>query len=148
MPGLHRAAKGGSMSAVRLEEAARALGVSTASLRRWIDKGCPVARRGARGRGRAALVDPEQVRTWRDGGTDAAMLCFASRLPELLAGAVSEAHRLADGVDKRRLAGVLAATWYICTTRLLDDLRAAGVDVAEVERLPLEVEMLRKIASK
>lgn len=56
------------MSGVPIAQAAQALDVSSITLRRWIAQGCPVARRGGRGRGRATLVDVQAVRAWREGG--------------------------------------------------------------------------------
>lgn len=60
---------GASVSAVPLQEAAGELGVSSITLRRWIAQGCPVARRGGRGRGNSTLIVPDAVKTWRDGET-------------------------------------------------------------------------------
>lgn len=64
---LRRARMGGGMTALAIPDAASELGVSTCTLRRWIAAGCPVARRGGRGRGRLTMVDPERVRAWRAG---------------------------------------------------------------------------------
>jgi len=71
---------------------------------------------------------------------------IADTLPEVLACAITESHRLAAGVDKRQLAGVLAATWAMVTTAALDHLRELNPHVPEVETLPDEIERLRKIA--
>lgn len=50
---------------VPLATAAAQLGVSAASLRRWVrEEGCP-ALLGGRGRGKGYRVDPEAVRAWR-----------------------------------------------------------------------------------
>lgn len=53
------------MTGLPIQPAARELGVGTATLRRWMRDGAPVARRGGRGRGRAALIDPESIRAWQ-----------------------------------------------------------------------------------
>ena len=84
------------MTARPLPEAARALGVSTSTLRRWMQAGAPVARRGRRGRGCRALLDPVAVQAWREGergDADAALRDLAGRLPELIGDAMAEAFR-------------------------------------------------------
>lgn len=65
------------MTGLPLPAAARELGVSVPTLRRWLRQGAPQAARGRRGRGHAATIDPEQVRAWRAGarsGADAGRL--------------------------------------------------------------------------
>lgn len=57
------------MTALPLEQAAHELGVKPRTLQRWTREGCPVAQRGRRGRGHAALIDPDAVRQWRDANT-------------------------------------------------------------------------------
>lgn len=133
------------MTGLPVAAAARELGIKSGTLRRWIRQGCP-AQHGRRGRGHATSVDPEQVRAWR--GADprgAAVMEIADTLPEVLACAITESHRLAAGVDKRQLAGILAATWAMVTTAALDHLRELNPHVPEVGTLPDEIERLRKI---
>lgn len=136
-----------------LKQAARELDVSVSCLRRWIDAGAPVARSGRRGRNGAALVAPEAVARWRasrgvsmDTARKQAASELAARLPELLAGAFAEAHAAIVGPDKRRAAGYLAGAWYLCATRLTDELREVNCDVPEIDALPPEIARLRKIA--
>jgi len=134
---------------IPLDRAAAALGIRTGTLRRWVREGCPVVVRGRRGRGQAALVDPQQVREWREAGArEQAALALAGAVPLVLAGATVEAWRCANGLDKRRLAGVLAATWYMQTTGLLDYLREQCPSVPDVgaDSVPHEIETLQKIA--
>lgn len=103
--------------------------------------------RGRRGRGQAALVDPDQVREWRESGArEQILLALASSVPTVLAVATVESWRMAAGLDKRRLAGVLAGTWYTQTTSVLDHLRTQCPSVPDVDVLPAEIEQLRKIA--
>lgn len=137
------------MNAVPIPDAARALGISPATLRRWIRRGCPVAVRGRRGRGLATLVDPGEVRAWRQaGGREAALLALASSLPDVLAGGIEKAHQLAEGTDKRRLAGILAATWFVASARVLEHLHELHPAIAPDPRcVPDQVERLRKIAN-
>lgn len=133
------------MTGLPLHDAARALGIRPGTLRRWIRQGCP-AQRGRRGRGNSTLVNPESVRQWREADpVGVAILEIADALPETLAGAIAQSHRLAQGIDKRQLAGILAATWVMVTTAALDHLRDLNPYVPEIETLPDEIERLRKI---
>lgn len=130
-----------------MESAAAALGIRIGTLRRWMREGCPVVVRGRRGRGQAALVDPDQVREWRQSSErEKILLALASSVPTVLAVATVESWRMAAGLDKRRLAGVLAGTWYTQTTSILDHFRTQCPSVPDVDVLPAEIEQLRKIA--
>ncbi|WP_407352030.1 helix-turn-helix domain-containing protein [Luteimonas sp. R10] len=135
------------MPPLPVADAARILQVRPGTLRRWLREGCPAVRHGRRGRGQAALVDPEQVRLWRDAGDQQrAMLELAGIIPDLLADAAAESLQHAIGVDKRRLAGVLAAAWYVSAARLLDHMRGQCPAVPDVTTIPEQIEVLRKIA--
>jgi hypothetical protein len=136
------------MKAVNVTAAARELGESPGTVRRWVRQGCPVASRGSRGRGRALLLDPEAVRQWRAATTgEALLLSIASAIPGVLADAMAESLRLAQGLDKRRLAGVLAGAWYLGASALLDHLRERCDQVPHVgDVLPAQIQALRKIA--
>jgi hypothetical protein len=130
-----------------LPAAAAALGVSTPTLRRWLRRGAPVARRGGRGPGRAALVDPGAVRAWRNPrtvGVDARVL--AAVLPDKLAQVLAEAHREIDGPHKRAAAGVIAGAWYCATVAILDELRLHDPAIPELDVLPDAIQRLRRIA--
>ena len=130
-----------------LAEAAQALGVRQGTLRRWIRQGCPVASRGRRGRGHAVLLDPAAVRQWREAGErERIFLELAAAVPHVLAHAAAKSFRLAEGLDKRRLAGALAATWYVSASAVLDHLRQQCPAVPEVADVPEEIASLRKIA--
>ena len=127
--------------------AAAALGVSLPTLKRWIRDGCPVARRGRRGRGGAALVDPDAVQAWRRAarGEDA-LVELAGRLPEIVGAAMAQAFRLAP--DKRgSTAWVAVAGWQLATGAVLDHLRAQGVEITDPP-IPESIEQLRQIAAK
>src|SRR5690606_31797540 len=144
--------KGGGMSADDLRgllpivDAASALSVPAGTLRRWIREGCPHVP-GRRGRGCATLVDVQAVKQWRQANDrDALLQELAAALPDVLAAASVESWRLAEGIDKRKLAGITAATWYVCTSAVLDHLREQCPAVPELARLPDEIERLRKIA--
>ena len=102
---------------------------------------------GSRGRGHAVTVDIDQVREWRDADErEAVILEIASALPMVLADAMASAHAMAEGIPPRKLAGVLAATWYVATTAVLDHLRERHSSVPEVTAMPESVERLQKIA--
>lgn len=135
------------MTGLPIAQAARAMGERPGTVRRWVREGCPVTRRGARGRGRATELDPDEVRRWRQADArEAVVLELAGHLPEMLAVATAESWRLATGIDKRRLAGVLCALWYLCSTAILDRLREQCPSVPDLTRLPERIEALQKIA--
>lgn len=129
-----------------IPEAARAIGCKPGTLRRWIREGCP-ATHGRRGRGHAAQVDPDQVRAWLGADArDRALREIAAALPDLIARAVVESWQQAEGVDKRRLAGLLCATWYVTAGRVSDYLRDMNPDIPRLSSTPDEIVRLRKIA--
>lgn len=137
--------------AVSIPDAAAALDVSEATLRRWIAAGAPQARRGGRGRGRAALVDPHAVAAWhRAQGPQARPMdtleTLAADLPDVLAQAAWAAFMECDGPQRRQLAGVLAAAWYLAACAVADRIRRDAPDIADPEHLPEPIERLRKIA--
>lgn len=137
------------MNAVPIPDAARALGISPATLRRWMREGCPVASRGRRGRGLAAMINPGEVRAWRQAGErEAVLLALASSLPDVLAGGIEKAHQLAEGTDKRRLAGILAGAWFLASAAILETLHELHPAIAPDPRaVPDKIERLRKIAN-
>ena len=136
------------MTALPLAAAARELGVGPATLKRWVRDGAPVAHRGRPGRGYATLVDVDRVRAWRGAGErDAVLIELATRLPDVLADAMFEAWQRANGVDKRRLAGVMAAGWFVGASKILDVLHELHRDIQPDPRdVPEPIDRLRKIA--
>src|SRR5690554_4975468 len=105
------------MSAAPVHEAAQALGVRPGTLRRWLRDGCPVARRGGRGRGRATLVDVCEVARWRDARErspcEAVLIGLAADVPEIVADATLCALAAASpltqgGGERNRLQRALA----------------------------------------
>jgi len=128
--------------------AARELGISTQTLRRWLRQGAPQARRGRRGRGGRALVDPAAVAAWRGGGKASGadfLTVFACEVPELVAVAVLEAHQRVEGPHKRATAGVLAGAWYLVSVALLDRLRRDVPGLADPATVPPQIAHLRDI---
>lgn len=122
------------MTALPLAAAAAELGASPATLRRWVRQGAPVARRGRSGPGGSTMVCPIAIRAWRaaqSANADAeqvaraALLAFAAGLPDLLAAAVAEAHRLAP--DKRGAAWTACCAWQLAVNAVGDQLEARGV---------------------
>lgn len=138
------------MRARRIADAARELGVSVPTLKRWLRQGAPVAHRGRRGRGCRTLVDPAAIRAWRQAQdadhaqAEAALRTLAGRIPQLLADAVEEAFRLAP--DKRGAAWTACAAWQLSVVAVLDHLRECGADVGDPDTIPESMERLRKIA--
>jgi hypothetical protein len=134
------------MPSLTIDAAAVAMNQKPATVRGWIAHGAPVVRRGARGRGHATLVDPAALDVWRrSDGADRILLEFAARVPALLADVAYDTFLVTSGPHKRASAGSLVAAWYSSTNALLDDLRAHGIDVGEVDRLPDKIVRLRRI---
>ncbi len=130
-----------------IDAAARELDVSPVTLKRWRRLGCPCVP-GRRGRGHATLYDVAAVRAWREANDrDALLMEIATAAPGVLADAALAAFAQIDAPDKRRQAGLLAATWYVLTTALLDHLRTTCAEVPELAGVPEPVERLRKIAA-
>lgn len=136
--------------AVPIKQAASVLGVAPATVWRWIGLGCPVARRGRRGRGGGALLIPGDVEAWRRAraGSGAAdvLRAFAGQIPELVADGVVAAFRDAEGPHKRQLAGSQVACWYSVCCAITDRLRADGIEVSDPSSLPAGIEQLRQVA--
>jgi len=135
-------------SLVPLRAAAAELGIGETTLRRWLRAGAPLSRRGARGRGRAALVDVTAIRAWRQPasvGIDPQVL--AASLPERIATALHDAHRELDGPGKRQAAGVLALAWHVACCAVTDELRRYDPELLDVGDLPASIERLQKIAA-
>lgn len=133
-----------------LAEAARELDVSEATLRRWIATGAPVAQRGRRGRGCRTLICPNAIRQWRAAtGREQVLIELGSALPELLAESVAKSWQEAHGIDKRRLAGILSATWFVAASAVLEQLHRLHPAIAPDPRtLPEPIRRLRKIAAQ
>ena len=139
---------------VTIGQAALALDLPESTLRFWIDRrGCPVARKGGRGRGRATLVDPVAIRRWMDGRDQPTapttehdvMLAYAERLPALLADALYNAWRETDGPAKRQLAASVACAWYQAASAELDRLRDLHPDIPHVTTVPEAIVKLKLI---
>lgn len=144
----------GDVTAVKLADAAAELGLPVSTLQFWISrKGCPVARRGRRGRGGATMVDPVAVRAWlagRDQPTAPTtehdvMLAYAERLPDLLAEAMFAAYCAVESPAKRQLAGTVAVAWYQAINGELDRLRDLWPDVPHVTTVPEAINKLKLI---
>lgn len=120
-----------------IPQAAKILGVHPATLKRWISRGAPVARRGRRGRGGRTLVDVDQVRQWQKGGdAEAVLYRLAADVPHLLADAMAQAHRLAEGPYKRELGQGLCGAWYLANAAIADRLRNEIPNIQEPTDLP------------
>ncbi|MCB4365741.1 helix-turn-helix domain-containing protein [Hydrogenophaga taeniospiralis] len=135
------------MTGLPLAEAAQALDVSPATLRRWIRRGCPVLCRGSRGRGHQMLIDPAQVAAWRQAGdADAMVMELSAQVPETLATAMLQALQQARDVNKIRLASILCGAWYLGASGVLDLLRERNPDIGVEPLEPESIRRLRKIA--
>ncbi|MCR6651802.1 MAG: hypothetical protein NVV73_10085 [Cellvibrionaceae bacterium] len=129
-----------------IEKAAIELGTKPGTLRRYCKQGMP-HQPGGKGRGKAVMVDPAVARHWITAPPDARqVLSIAGDLPSVLATAIFECWQQAEGVNKQRLAGVLAAGWYLAATAVLDRMREHNSAVPDISSLPAEIQYLQKIA--
>ncbi len=136
-----------SIAPVTVAEAAARENVPVGTIKRWIREGAPCVRRGRRGRGQCALLNLQELRAWRVAQTgEALLLALASELPLLLADAATEALQAVDTMPKSKAAGLLAASWYVNATAVLDALRARCPLVPDITDLPEQVRRLQKIA--
>lgn len=132
------------MNAVPISEAAIELEVPPGTLRRWVREGLPVVRRGRPGRGHSTLIDVNAARAWRDGeNCEDMVVTLAAEIPELMASAIWDVHKLSNGPHHGQVANALAAAWYSATTKLLDRLKDDAPEVPEIETLPEKIERLR-----
>lgn len=137
-----------------IDAAARELGVAPVTLRRWARRGCP-HQPGQRGRGGAALFDPEAIRAWlatsaeagSAAGRRALALELSSQLPELMAEAVRAAWCQTDGPDKPRMAGAAALAWYAAALAVAERLRDEDDRVPDPHQ-PAAIRYLRQIARR
>jgi hypothetical protein len=101
-------------AAVKIAEAARALQKDPATLRRWVQRGCPTVNGpGAAGRGHGTEFDLDAVRRWKAGNLG--HLDDAEQLQRLAVGLWDclrrdEVHRLV-GISERQAAEVLALVY-------------------------------------
>jgi hypothetical protein len=101
------------IEALRVPEAAAALGVRPDTLRSWIRHGAPVVQPGGTGPGEGALVDLEALRRWRGRSADDAPLVAIdgdSIARGLLAAYRARLHRDL-GLTDRQAAALLAESW-------------------------------------
>lgn len=127
--------------------AAAALGVHPQTVRHWLRQGAPQGRRGRRGYGCAALLDPEALRAWRAGACAGAVPArvLAAELPELLAAAIHSVFLKVEGPHKREVAGTLAICWLFCSWAARDRLAIVDPDIPEITEVPELIERLRSI---
>lgn len=133
---------------VRIADAAEALGIGPKRLRRLLRTGAPVVRKGRKGRGGATLVDVDAIRQWiaaRDRVDERIPCELAASYPQDLADTLNEAWQRAEGIDKNKLAGVLAATWELATIHHLARLRTYVPDLPDHSDLPESIaQMIRQ----
>lgn len=138
------------MTAQPLAAAAAELGVNCSTLRRWVRRGCPVARRGG-GRGRLTLVDIEAVRAWRRQGDDVRgdfAREIAGKLPELVGDAIAEAHRVGKIHGERDPAWYCCAAWQKALDAVTNRLRDEVPDLPDATAIPASIEQLRQSVKK
>lgn len=120
--------------------------IKPGTIRRWCREGCP-HEKGGRGRGHATLVSVDEVLAWLAASQDQRQAIeLANGVPDWIAKAIFNCWRDAEGMDKRRLAGILTAGWYAASTAVLDAMREKNSAVPDISSLPAEIQHLQKIA--
>jgi len=108
----------GEMSTFPVPIAAPRLKIDASSLRRWIQRGCPVVRKGRRGPGGAALVDLDKVNAWRGRVNGAAGLSaddVLHRIGTALLEAVEQDHvDIRAGFTKEEAAAAFVVAFERC----------------------------------
>jgi excisionase family DNA binding protein len=93
---------------VTIAEAARGLGCSASTVRRWVAKGAPTTFLGSAGRGRGSRVQIEDLTRWRSGGSKLQNGELLERLAEGLMDAFRRDGIAARvGITERQAAGIL-----------------------------------------
>jgi len=96
------------------------------------------------------MVDVDVVRAWRESQSDDALvLGLASALQDVLGEATVKAFLRTTGFDnRRRLARVFVATYYVCACAVRDRLQKVCSRVPPINSLPASIERLKQIAEK
>lgn len=97
------------------------------------------------------MLDVEAIRAWRAMQTrrhvaSDVLTAIAGRVPVLVAGAVDEAFKAAEGPHKRALGDPLALAWYLVVVRLTDEMRIHGAHVNEIREAPASIQRLRDVS--
>jgi len=117
----------GLETGVSLVEAARELGVSVSTIRRWIRDGAPTVSLGGPGRGKGSRVDVQELRAWLAGGTAqcdgaAALRSLEATIREVYAGEVEgmclPAHALI-GIEPIKAAAYLVHFWRVAVPKMI-----------------------------
>lgn len=93
-----------------INRAARELGKSASTVRRWVQRGCPCVRPGEVGRGKGAILNLQDVITWRGGG--GVFQASDDERLEFLAGVLMDVLRRDEiheriGITASEMAGML-----------------------------------------
>ena len=168
------------MSSILLtaEEICAVLGIGRATWYRWKndDNPPPAVLAGRKGRGGAALYDPEEVKAWRrQREADGPLRALMDELPDILGDAIGEAHTDAmrhvpsipweiylsgdswpaptwhhpvglKPEGKRLLAATLAATWSRCLSAVTARAQELGIPEVRRKGQPEAIKRLDKIA--
>ena len=99
---------------VSINEAAKQLNRTPSTVRRWVQKGCPCVSPGETGRGKGAILNLDDVITWRGGGGQVQKQSDDDRL-QFIAGVLMDCwrrdkihNRAGIEISQRQLAGILA----------------------------------------
>ena len=128
-----------TIEALPLAAAARQLGKSPGTLRRWIRSGCP-ALAGGRGHGKGSRVDLAAVRAWRDRkapSSDAQLRDLAAVMLDFYRRGMepdAPGQRVL-GISNPKAAAFLCFLWQYAARRLKAELTAPEIELlAEIAR--------------
>lgn len=132
-----------SRDAVPINIAARQLGKSASTVRRWIQRGCPCVKPGEVGRGKGSILNLADVLAWRAGGI--APADQDNRL-EFVADVLMDSFKRDEitikiGITTRELAGVLALIYQRYYRNLTHEQ-------PDMDKLPDEITQLLAIYIK
>lgn len=108
---------------VSVREAARHFGIDPSTIRREIQRGCPVLCRGSRGPGRGARLDVNAVEQWRraqgrgraSGPTGLTPDEVLQRIAVVLLDSLNQAHvDVRAGISREAAAAALLVVWERC----------------------------------
>jgi len=120
------------------------LGMSRRSLERHLDAGAPQYRRGHRGRGGQALLDPDAIGAWiaqRDGRANGEELIrlFTADVPAIVAAAIARQFASIDGPHKKAIGPELQRLWSEICIELLERARRDAPDLPDVNHVPYDI---------
>ena len=129
---------------ISINKAAKMLGKTPSTVRRWVQKGCPCVRPGETGRGKGAILSLDDVMAWRGGGhvmasDDERLQFIATVLMDCIKR--DEVHLRVD-VTQREMAALLVLVfqryWLNLTHRAIDELQDLPEEIKQLLAIYVE----------